>query len=119
MNSAKIEVREIVRKAEENVNKSAKEAKKELKEVVAEEKLAEKIVNREVEDLIDQERIVSSLLNGDRPDNTAGMYAESWNKPTYFASPEDETVPNRYFEAENKRKNEGIYGIVGNLDRFK
>ena len=46
-----------------------------------------------MEELIDQDKIVSSLLNGDRSDNTADMYAESWNKPTYFASPEDETVP--------------------------
>lgn len=72
---------------------------------VIEEKLAKKIVDDEVKELAGQEKIIKSLLNGDRIDNTSDMYAENWNKPTFFASPEDETAS---IDALKQRINERI-----------
>lgn len=52
-------------------------------------KLAEKIVEEEVEKLKDKEFANILINNAASPD----MDAETWNKPQYFASPEDESVP--------------------------
>ena len=93
-------VRELKHDADKRVQKTIKEVETEVKQ---EEKLAKKIVEQEVEEIKSQEEIVSDLLNNRRSDNTADMYAESWNKPTFFASPEDKTVP---IDILTQRKNE-------------
>jgi 2-oxoglutarate dehydrogenase E2 component (dihydrolipoamide succinyltransferase) len=65
------------------------------KNKVRDSELAKKIVAERVEAIESQDEIIKKLLNNSYESNsvTPDMYADTWNKPTYFASPDDENVP--------------------------
>ncbi|MBR1735335.1 MAG: 2-oxo acid dehydrogenase subunit E2 [Alphaproteobacteria bacterium] len=95
---ANSEIKSTLHKTEQKIKNMEEELKNE-------EKLAKKIVDQEINELESQDEIISDLLNNRRADNTSDMYAESWNRPTFFASPDDKTEE---IDILKQRKNEQI-----------